>query len=133
MGFFPLDLKKILGLVVIIIIPVMIINVQHKPGELVWYMKPLYFVSTSLQNIYVGFSSQVRGTTSDYLNLVHIKKENQTLLNDVSILKAKLVQLEEIRLENTRFSKMLDFDSHSDLCNVRLDSGYQKRQRDRHQ
>ncbi len=109
MGLFPLNLKKIVGLIVILIIPILLINVQRKPGEVAWFMKPVFFVTTSLQKLYVGFSSQIRGTTSEYLNLVHIKHENQDLQTQVSVLKAKLVQLEEIRLENSRLSKMLDF------------------------
>lgn len=96
-------------MIAILVIPILLINVQHKAGEISWIMKPVFFISTSLQKIYVGFSSQVRGTTSEYLNLLNIKKENRTLQNEVSVLKAKLVQLEEIRLENARFSKMLNF------------------------
>lgn len=109
MGLFPLSLKKLIFLCLIIAVPILTINVQRKSGDIDWFLKPFYIVSTSLQKLYVGFSSQVRGTTSQYLNLIDIKKDNKNLQNEVSMLKAQLVQLEEIRLENQRLSRLLDF------------------------
>ena len=62
-----------------------------------------------MQDSYSNFTSGVRGTTSMYLNLIGIKRQNQALLRENEELRAQLGSTEELKLENQRLSKLLEF------------------------
>ncbi|MCB0421396.1 MAG: rod shape-determining protein MreC [Bdellovibrionales bacterium] len=90
-------------------LPLLSINVERNSDKTPWFLKPFSLITSSVQSTYASFSSGIRGTTNLYLNLVGIKTENRQLMNENGKLRAQLGELEELRLENQRLSKMLDF------------------------
>lgn len=109
MNFFAFDIRKALIVLFIAALPILSVNMKRNPGEAPWYEKPFSFVVTSLQNTYGSFTSGVRGTTSMYLKLVGIKKQNQLLNHENEELRAQLGAMSELKLENERLNKLLDF------------------------
>jgi rod shape-determining protein MreC len=57
----------------------------------------------------------VRSTTKDYLNLVETNRKNQKLEKELAELKAQLGALTELKLENERFSRLLDFKQKANM------------------
>jgi rod shape-determining protein MreC len=109
MNFFAFDLRKALIVLVVIALPLLSINMKRSPGEDPWYKKPFSATVSLVQGGYSSFTGGVRGTTSMYLKLMGIKKENQTLLKENEELRATLGALTELKIENERLSKLLDF------------------------
>ncbi|MEO0336400.1 MAG: rod shape-determining protein MreC, partial [Pseudomonadota bacterium] len=69
----------------------------------------------SLQSVYSDFSSGVRGTTSLYLDLIGIKKENEKLVKENAELRAQLGALTELEKENQRLNSLLNFQQKSQM------------------
>lgn len=109
MNFFAFDLRKALIVLVVIALPLLSINMKRNPGEDPWYKQPFGAAVSLIQSGYSSFTSGVRGTTSMYMNLIGIKKENLGLTKENAELRAKLGALTELKLENERLSKLLDF------------------------
>lgn len=109
MNFFAFDLRKALIVLVVIALPLLSINMKRSPGEEPWYKQPFSAVVSVLQGGYSSFTSGVRGTTSMYLKLVGIKRENASLQKENEELRAKLGALTELKLENERLNKLIDF------------------------
>lgn len=109
MNFFAFDLRKALIVLVVIALPLLSINMKRNPGEDPWYKQPFGVAVSVIQSGYSSFTSGVRGTTSMYMNLIGIKKENLGLTKENAELRAKLGALTELKLENERLSKLLDF------------------------
>ena len=109
MNFFAFDLRKALIVLVVIALPLLSINMKRSPGEDPWYRQPFSVAVSIVQGGYSTFTSGVRGTTSMYLKLIGIKKENLGLTKENAELRAKLGGLMELKLENERLSKLLDF------------------------
>lgn len=109
MNFFAFDLRKALIVLVVIALPLLSINMKRNPGEEAWYRKPFSATVSLIQGGYSSFTSGVRGTTSMYLKLIGIKREIQTLQKENEELRAKLGALTELKLENERLNKLLDF------------------------
>ena len=109
MNFFAFDLRKALIILVVIALPLLSINMKRSPGEDPWYKKPFSATVSLIQGAYSTFTSGVRGTTSMYLKLMGIKKTNLTLVKENEELRAKLGALTELKLENERLTKLLDF------------------------
>jgi rod shape-determining protein MreC len=109
LNFFNFDLKKIMIVAVLIAIPLFSVNMQQQNPNRPWILEPFYFLASTTQNGYAGISSNVRSTTDLYLNLINIKKENRQLHQELDGLKAQLASTEELKLENERMSKLLNF------------------------
>jgi rod shape-determining protein MreC len=109
LNFVNLDIRKILLLIPIISLPLVTINMQQMPRPSEWYGEPLALVASKTQGLYTWFSNEVRGTTSLYLNLINVKRENLDLKNQNSELKAQLAALTELKLENERLSQLFAF------------------------
>ena len=118
MNFFAFDLRKMAIILVIIALPFLSVNMQRGPGDEAWYRKPLSIIVGALQNSYSSFTSEIRGTTSTYLKLVGIKKYNASLLKENEELHAELGALTELKLENQRLSKILDFKQKSKMKTI---------------
>lgn len=109
MNFFAFDLRKALIVLVVVALPLLSINMKRNPGEDPWYKKPFSAAVSFVQAGFSSFTGGVRGTTSMYLNLIGIKKENSSLLKENEELRANLGALQELKLENERLNKLLDF------------------------
>ena len=109
MSIFPFDFKKVLIIIIMIAIPLLAINIKRKEEQLAWFLKPAFVTSTFIQNIYTSFSNGVRDTTSLYLNLLDIKKDNRILKEKLAELEATVSQFTEIQSENERLSALLEF------------------------
>lgn len=109
MNFFAFDIRKALIVVIVIALPLLSINMKRSPGEEPWYRKPISATVSVVQSGYSQFTSGVRGTTSMYLKLIGIKKRNLELQHENEELRAKLGAITELKLENERLTKLLDF------------------------
>lgn len=109
MGIFPLDFKKLLIIIILISIPLLAINIQRKEGRLSWVVQPFFVTVGFFQDIYSNYSRSIRKTTSLYLNLVDIKKDNRELADNMAVLQTQLSQFEELKKENVRLAQLLGF------------------------
>lgn len=109
MNFFAFDLRKALIVLIVIALPLLSINMKRSPGEDPWYRKPFTAMVSVLQGGYSSFTSGVRGTTSMYLKLIGIKKQNIALQKENEEMRAQLGAMTELSLENERLNKLLDF------------------------
>jgi len=109
LNFFALDIRKLLIVIAVIALPILSINMKRNPGEEPWYRRPFTWFVAASQGGYSSFTSGVRGTTSMYLNLVGIKKDNQQLLRENQELRAQLAASSELKLENERLNQILEF------------------------
>jgi len=82
---------------------------QQMPRPSEWYGEPMALLASQTQVVYSWFSDEVRGTTSLYLNLINIKKENNQLKSQNAELKAQLTAMTELKLENERLSQLFAF------------------------
>lgn len=105
-----LNIRKLLILIFVAGIPLLSINIGHVPQRRVfWAVRPFAFGSNLIQSSFSQLASGVRGTTNSYLYLVNVSKENRQLLNDNAKLRAELGALTELKLENERLRKLLQF------------------------
>ncbi len=109
MNFFAFDLRKVLIVVAVIALPILSINMKRNPGEDPWYRRPFTWIVAFSQGGYSSFTSGVRGTTSMYLNLVGIRKDNQRLERENQELRTQLAASTELKLENERLNQLLEF------------------------
>lgn len=115
MNFFTFDIRKVLIVIVIAALPLLSINMQRSPGEDPWYVKPISATGNLLQNIYSGFTSGVRSTTSMYLKLIGIKRHNQELQKENAELRAKLAALTELKIKYDHLARQLDFKQKTNM------------------
>lgn len=115
MNFFAFDLKKVVIGILLIAIPLISINLQKNPKEVPWFLVPFNLLSGAVQQVYSTFSSGVRGTTTTYLNIVGVKKQNTDLLKANLELRAKLGELTELKLENERLNSLLNFAKSTEM------------------
>lgn len=115
MNFFAFDLRKAMIVLIVIALPLLSINMKRSPGEEAWYRQPFSATVSVIQGGYSSFTSGVRGTTSMYLKLIGIKKQNLVLQKENEELRAKLGALAELKLENERLTKLLDFKQNTSM------------------
>lgn len=96
-------------------LPLISINMQQNPLAQGWYDKPFSFVASVTQKAFFGFSDGVRSNTALYLNLINIKKENQSLKEANQELLARLEVQTELQKENDRLNQLLDFKSKTKM------------------
>lgn len=109
MNFTNLDIRKILLLIPIFSLPLITINMQQMPRPSEWYGEPMALLASKTQVMYSWFSDEVRSTTSLYLNLINIKRENIELKGQNAELKAQLAAMTELKLENERLNQLFAF------------------------
>lgn len=98
-----------------VILPLMSLNMEQKPGDSGWYNQPLQWMAGLSQHGLFFFSDGVRGTASEYLNLLNIKAENRKLSSEVKELKARMLLYDELELENLRLNNLLDFKAQTKM------------------
>lgn len=110
MSPYQLNIRKILILFFIAIVPLLSLHIGNIPQqEVFWAIRPFTFASNLIHSSISHMASGIRGTTNDYLHLVNVGQENHKLLNENSKLRAELGALTELKLENERLRKLLKF------------------------
>jgi rod shape-determining protein MreC len=112
---FNFDLRKILLILLLLPLPLISINMEQKPFSENWISQPHVLLATSVQQLFYGFSEGVRGTTALYLNLVGIKKHNEELKSKNLELEARLRQMADLEIENSRLKTLLEFKQASKM------------------
>ena len=118
-----LDIRKWMAVVFIVGVPLLSISIEKIPQkEVFWAVRPFAFASNLIQSLFSNFASGIRGTTNDYLYLVNVSKENRGLLNKNAKLRAELGSVTELKLENERLRKLLEFkqDTQMELLAARV-------------
>lgn len=90
-------------------LPLLTLNVEKKTSDSVWIQKPFSALAGVIQNVLYEFSAGVRGTTSLYLNLINIKKENAQLHSNLNEIGSRLEVFTDLQKENDRLRALLDF------------------------
>lgn len=115
MNFLNIDLKKAILALILIGLPLVSIQTQKDPLRQGWHDRPFSFLAGMLQSGFFQFSDGVRGTTRLYLNLIGIKKDNERLRAENALLQTQLLELDEIKNENVRLNKLMDFQSRTKM------------------
>lgn len=115
MNFFTFDIRKVILVIAAVVIPLLAINMQRKSEEELWFVRPFSFFAGLAQSAYTNFSSGVRGTTSLYLDLIDIKKENLRLEQENAELTAQLGAMTELKLENERLNALIGFKQNTKM------------------
>ena len=93
----------------VLALPLLSINMQQTPQEDHWLSKPFSLLSSSISEVFYGFSHGVKSTTGMYVNLINIKKDNESLKSTNNELNARLEKMTELSLENDRLRELLSF------------------------
>jgi rod shape-determining protein MreC len=109
LNFFTFDIRKIFLLILLIIVPLITVNLQRRSEETLWFLRPFTFLAGLVEQGYSSFSSGVRSTTTLYLDLINIKKDNRLLQTENQELRAKLGAMTELEMENKRLNDLIGF------------------------
>lgn len=109
MNFFNFNFKKVIILILIALLPLLSINMEQKSTQNVWFAQPISYLAGFTQSIFAGINQSVRGTTSEYLNLIDIKSDNVKLTNQINELQAIHAQDQENLHELNRLRQLLEF------------------------
>lgn len=115
MNFLNFNFKKGILIALLLVLPLFSINMEQKSTQTIWFAQPISFLADSLKSFFAGLSDGVRGTTAEYLNLLHIKAENQNLKMQMSVLQARMQVFEENQNEIDRLRTVLDFKANSKM------------------
>ena len=109
MLFFNFNFKKVALILFLIVMPLWLITKDRQSLEQSFLFQAALFVTTSVQRTYHYFTSQITHTTHTYLNLIHTRQTNQQLQKENQKLKTLMALFEEVRQENTRLRKIIQF------------------------
>lgn len=109
MNGFQLNLRKLMWLALALMLPLLSLNMQRKAFESNWYDQPFHLLVGGVQNLFFVFSDGVRGTTSEYINLLDLKANSEALRKTNSELLTRLALYDELLKENSRLAALLDF------------------------
>ncbi len=109
-----LNFKKIFIALLIILLPLFSINLQG-PNESPWFLRPFSALAGYAQESFLDFTANVRDSTTRYVDLIKIKSLNRELKTENEFLKAKLLQFNEVKLENKRLNDLLQFQQRQDM------------------
>ena len=109
MNFFNFNIRKVVILILIVLLPLLSINMEQKTSQNLWFAQPISYLASAIQSVFAGISESIRGTTAQYVNLIGIKSENKQLLSEVNELKAFHTKYQENLNELDRLRKLLDF------------------------
>lgn len=115
MNFLNFNFKKTFLLLVIFILPLISINMEQKRSTTVWFAQPLSFTAEIFQSLFSNLSLGVRGTVSEYFNLLRIKSENTELKNKMGELSTRLKLFEENQIELERLKNLIDFQKNTQM------------------
>lgn len=109
MNFFRFRFKNIGFLLALVIIPLVLLSRKEPPEAKKWFTGPFSFFMGLVLDHYTWLSETITETTSLYVNLIGIKKENQFLRKENAKLQAFLSIQSELKTENNRLKQLLEF------------------------
>ena len=115
MNWFNFDLRKTLWLLAVILIPLVSVNTQRTPFETGWYNRPFSFLAGAVESSFFSFADGVRQTVRLYVYLVGVKRDNLQLRKDSDLISSQLRLMDELKVENERLAKLLDFKAKSKM------------------
>ena len=115
MNFLNFNFKKGILIALLLVLPLFSINMEQKSTQTIWFAQPISFLADSLKSFFAALSDGVRGTTAEYLNLLHIKSENQNLKMQMSALQARIQVFDENQNEIDRLRTVLEFKANSKM------------------
>ncbi|AGH95198.1 rod shape-determining protein MreC [Pseudobdellovibrio exovorus] len=115
MNFLNFNFKKALILLAIISLPLISINMEQKTIQDSWFSQPFTFLAQSVQSLFFNLSEGVRATTAEYINIINVKTDNQSLKKENDELKARLNLFTENQNELERLRTLLDFQNNTKM------------------
>lgn len=115
MFFFNFNLKKLVWMVILLLIPFFLITVDRKNIENNFLFKSLIYMTTQSQKKYKQLTFSMKNTVNTYFNLINIKKNNEQLIKENQQLKTQLNLFTEIQQENHRLRKLIQFSKKTDF------------------
>lgn len=109
MNFFNFDFKKLVLIGIVLTLPLLSINMQQRPQESHWLVKPFSLLGSTVAEVFFGFSHGIKSTTAMYVDLINLKKQSQDLHSVNNELKAQLQKMNELTIENNRLRDLLNF------------------------
>jgi rod shape-determining protein MreC len=109
LNFFNFDLKKLVLIGIVLALPLISINMQQRPQESHWLVKPFSMLGSAVSETFYGFSHGVKDTTAMYLDLINIKKQSEQLHSTNNELQSRLNSMNELQVENDRLRGLLEF------------------------
>ncbi|WP_246845065.1 rod shape-determining protein MreC [Bdellovibrio sp. NC01] len=94
---------------IVLALPLLSINMQQRPQESHWLVKPFSLLGSAVSETFYSFSHGVKGTTAMYVDLINIKKQSEELHSANNELQARLEKMNELSLENDRLRELLSF------------------------
>ncbi len=104
-----LNIKRLLFILFVIIIPLLLINFSRKSVEENLFYQISSFITHKSRLLFSSYTRSIQETISHYLFLLQVKKNIYRLKNENAQLKIKLMEMKEIRMENDRLNQMLRF------------------------
>lgn len=80
-----------------------------------WFSQPFTFLAQSVQSLFFNLSEGVRATTAEYINIINVKTDNQSLKKENDELKARLNLFTENQNELERLRTLLDFQNNTKM------------------
>lgn len=115
MNWLNFDLRKTIWLAAVLSIPLISINTQKTPFDSGWFNRPFSFLAGAVEGSFFSFSDNVRQTVRLYVNLVGVKRDFLEIQQASRNLQAQLQLMDELRTENERLNKLLDFKNRSKM------------------
>ena len=113
-GLFEIDFKKLFLVVLILALPLISLNLERRDtGTVKWYQQPVLLIVNPLQDFFSRFALGVSNTTSLYVDLINIKRDNRVLKEDLAAAKQEITQTEEFKRDYDRLKKLLEFKTSS--------------------
>ena len=107
--FFNLDFKKLIFILLVVVLPFVSINIEesHRNNSL-WYSQPFTLLASVIQRSIYEFADTIQKTTSFYVDLLGIKRQNRMLTEYNATLLTEMATFSELKLENDRLREFLD-------------------------
>ncbi len=115
LSFLNFNLKKAFIVLVVIILPLISINIEQNKSATPWFNQPFAFLAEFTQKTFHMFTFGIRATTTEYVNIINVKKNNQELRKENEELKTRLGLFNENQNELERLRTLLDFQKNTKM------------------
>lgn len=105
-----LSYKRVILILLLILFPILILSaVRRQSGDLPWYEYLFIKATSPINYVMTSTYKNIRATFQEYIFIVGVKKDNERLKEENSVLREKIAMLQETENENMRFRKLLEF------------------------